>query len=185
MSATQAARDYAAEEGLTYTDHEDGSVEVWHCRGAARVTPDGRVASAMNYRLKEVLERKISAARAKESYLKEDPSGRCTIKFSDEYTKMPFSALEMMDPDRPTSLLSVFKVKRGQLSPAFLEWDTKYRHKPGNFPLPAGQEYLILMLLTSGLLWATTRVAWPPEKEEWYRSHIGEEINIQIAGATS
>ena len=182
MSATQAARDYAAEEGLTYTDHPDGSVEVWHCRGAATVSPDGRVASAMNYRLKQVLERKISQARANESRLQADPSGRCTIKFASEYCKMPHSGLEMMDEDRPTTLLAVLKVKRGQLSAQFLEWDTAFRNKPGNFPLPDGQEFLVLLLLTDSQLWTTIRAAWPPEKEEWYRSHIGEVVNIQIQG---
>lgn len=180
MSATQAARDYAAEEGLTYTDHEDGSVEVWHCRGAASVSPDGRVASATNHQLKAVLERKIAQARAKEARLQEDPSGRCTIKFSSEYAKMPHSALEMMDEDRPTTLLAVLRVKRGQLSSQFLEWDTAFRFKPGNYPLPDGPEFLVLLLLTEGHLWTTIRAAWPPEKEEWYRSHVGQIVNISI-----
>lgn len=180
MSATQAARDYAAEEGLDYTDLQDGAVEVWHCRGAARVAPDGTVSSSMNYQLKAVLERKIAQAKMQEASLREDPSGRCTIKFSAEYSKMPYPAFELADRD--TTLLAVLRVKRGQLSAAFLEWDTAFRNAPGNYPLPAGPEFLVLLLLTESQLWTTIRAAWPPEKEEWYRSHIGEVVNIQIQG---
>jgi len=81
-----------------------------------------------------------------------------------------------------TQLLAVLKVKRQQLSAEFLDWDTKFADKPGNFPLSAGQEFLVLMLLTNGQLWTTIRAAWPEEKEEYYRSHVGEIVNIQIEG---
>jgi len=105
-----------------------------------------------------------------------------TIKFAAEYCKMPFSAQDMMDPDRPTILMAVLKVDRSQLSGEFIEWDTKFRWKPGNFELPEGRDFLVLLLLTGGYLWTTIRPAWPPQKEEWYRSHVGEEVNIQIQG---
>jgi len=185
LNPPQVAKDYAAEEGFDCAITEDGIAHVFHPRGAAMILPDGRVESESNPRLKAVLEKKIAQARAKDAQLQEDPSGRCTVTFSEEYLKMPFDAPEMMNPDRPTTLLAVFKVKRAQLSAEFLEWDTKYRNKPGNFPLPAGQEFLILMLLTSGQLWTTIRAAWPPEKEEYYRSHIGEPINIEIKGGNA
>ena len=61
-----------------------------------------------------------------------------------------------------------------------LEWDTKFADKPGNFPLPAGQDYLVLLLLTAGRLWTMIRAAWPPEKEEYYRSHVGELVNTEV-----
>lgn len=175
MKPTQIAQDYAAEMGFDVSDHEDGSVEVWHPKGAALVRPDGSVISAPNPQLKAVLEKKIGQARAEEKALSTDPSKRITIKFSSRYVKMP------EDPHN-TKLLAVLKAKVGHLSPEFLEWDTKFADKPGNFPLPAGQEFLVLMLLTAGQLWTTIRAAWPPEKEEHYRSHVGELVNIAIEG---
>ena len=177
MNPLQVAEDYAAEEGFGFSRHEDGSVEVWHPRGAARVYEDGRVVSQPNPRLKEVLEKKIVLARAQEVQLQQDPSGRATIKFSAEYEKMPVEVTAQLSD---TTLLAVLKVKRAQLSAQFLEWDTKFADKPGNFPLPAGQEFLVLMLLTAGQLWTTIRAAWPPDKEEHYRSHVGEIVNIEI-----
>lgn len=176
MSATQAARDYAADEGLTSIANPDGSVEVLHTLGSARVYPDGDVVSVSNPRLQAVLERKIMQSRAKEARLQEDPSARCTIKFSARYSKMPDTSRD------DTTLLAVLKTRSGQLSPEFLAWDTKYADQPGNYPLTASPEYLVLMLLTDGRLWTTIRAAWPPEKEEYYRSHIGEPVNIQIEG---
>jgi len=179
MNPAQVAQDYAAEEGFDCTVNPDGSAEIFHPRGAAKVYPDGLVRADANPRLREVLERKIAQAMAKDAQLQEDPSGRCTIKFSAEYAKMP---LEVTARISETMLLGVLKVRRAQLSPEFLEWDTKFAGKPGNFPLPAGQEFLVLLLLTSGQLWTTIRAAWPPEKEEYYRSHIGEPVNIEIHG---
>jgi len=101
---------------------------------------------------------------------------RCTIKFSAKYEKMPKEHLD------DTRLLAVLKVERSQLSAEFLEWDTKYADKPGHFSLPKGKEFLILLLLTEGRLWTTIRSAWPPEKEEYYRSHVGELVDIKIEG---
>lgn len=179
MNPIQVAEDYAAEEGFDFSPHEDGSVEVWHPRGAAKVYPDGQVISEPNPRLKDVLEKKIAQARARETHILEDPCGRCTIKFSAEYSKMPMEVLAKVSD---TTLLAVLKVKRAQLSLQFLEWDTRFANRPGNFPLPAGQEFLVLLLLTAGQLWTTIRAAWPPEKEDYYRSHVGEQVNIEIQG---
>lgn len=177
MNPLQVAEDYASEEGFDFTRYEDGSVEVFHPAGGVRVLPDGTVHSLSNPRMKEVLERKISMARLNEAQLVLDPSGRCTIKFSSEYCKMPVEAVGDLSG---TTLLAVLKVKRAQLSAEFLEWDTKFANKPGNFPLPAGQEFLVLLLLTAGQLWTTIRAAWPAEKEDYYRSHVGELVNIAI-----
>ena len=177
MNPIQVAEDYAAEEGFDFSRLEDGSVEVWHPRGAAKVLPNGMVLSEPNPRLKEVLARKIALARARERQIPEDPSGRCTIKFSAEYCKMPMEVLaEVSD----TTLLAVLKVKQSQLSLQFMEWDTKFANLPGNFPLSAGQDFLVLLLLTAGQLWTTIRAAWPPEKEEYYRNHVGQIVNIDI-----
>jgi hypothetical protein len=183
MNPIQVAQDYAATEGYDCCPTEDGCAHIFHPRGAAMVFADGQVHSESNPRLKEVLEKKIAAARLNESRLAQDPSGRCTIRFSSLYPKMPHLQMPQgtLAP-QDTQLLAVLKVKRHQLSPEFLEWDTKFADKPGNFPLPAGQEFLVLMLLTSGQLWTTIRAAWPPEKEEYYRSHVGEIVNIEIQG---
>jgi len=182
MNPIQAAQEYAAEEGFECAQNQDGSIEIFHPRGFARISPSGQVKADANPLLKSVLERKIAAARLNEARLQEDPSGRCTIKFSAVYTKMPHRSLA---EGLGTQLLAVLKVKRHQLSAEFLEWDTKFADKPGNYPLPAGQEFLVLMLLTEGRLWTTIRAAWPPEKEEYYRSRIGEIVNIEIVGGKS
>lgn len=181
MNVLQVAEDYADTEGFEYTRYlDEGYVEIWHPIGSARVYADGHVIAAANPRLRDVLERKIAAAAAKEAQLIQDPSGRCTIKFSSIYEKMPVE-IQVGELSEAT-LLAVLKVKRPQLSPQFLEWDTKFAGKSGNFPLPSGQEFLVLMLLTEGLLWTTIRAAWPSEKEEYYRSHIGEQVNIELHG---
>ncbi len=112
-----------------------------------------------------------------------EPPGRITIRFSSRYQKMPH--LQMPHGTlslHETTLLAVLKVKRSELSEPFLAWDTKYADKPGNFQLSSGSEFLVLLLLTAGQLWTTIRAAWPPSKEEYYRSHIGEMVNIKIQG---
>ena len=103
---------------------------------------------------------------------------QCTIKFSSRYEKMPKEHLD------DTRLLAVLKVERSQLSDPFLEWDTKFADRPGYFELPKGKDFLVLMLVTEGHLWTTIRSAWPPEKEEYYRSHVGELVDIKINGGT-
>lgn len=178
MNYLQVAEDYANEEGFDFTRRDDGSVEIWHPNGAARVYADGHIVAAQNFRLKAVLEKKLAAARASEAALIEDPSGRCVIKFSNKYEKMPKNYQQ-------TKLLAVLRVKRAQLSPQFLDWDTKFTLLKGNFPLPDGQEFLVLLLLSEQFieqprLWTTIRAAWPPEKEAYYRSHIGEPVNIEV-----
>jgi len=189
MDALQVAKDYAAEESFHITrDADDQWIAIHHPQGGARVQKDGSILCETNPLLKQVLEKKLAQARAKEAQLLEDPSGRVTIRFSAEYEKMPSDITQ-------TTLLAVLKVNRSQLSAQFLEWDTKFRGKPGNFPLSSAQEVLVLMLLSAPeptvprnpwleqpRLWTTIRAAWPPEKEGFYRSHVGELVNIEING---
>jgi len=191
MDALQVAADYAAEEGFRITRDAEGQwIEIHHPQGGARVQKDGSILCETNPLLKQVLEKKLAQARAREAQLIEDPSGRVTIKFSAEYEKMPSDISH-------TTLLAVLKVKRSQLSPQFLEWDTKFRNLSGNFPLSSAQEVLVLMLLSAPEptvprnpwleqphLWTTIRAAWPPEKEGFYRSHVGELVNIEIKGGS-
>jgi hypothetical protein len=114
MNPTQVAADYTSGEGFDCCIMEDGSANVFHPNGTARVSPDGQVHSESNPRLKAVLEKKIAIARANERQLQEDPSGRCTIKFSSLYRKMPGQILS--GGSRDAKLLAVLKVKRPQLS---------------------------------------------------------------------
>ncbi len=104
-------------------------------------------------------------------------AGECVIRFAAEYCKMPFSAEDMMDPDRPTVLLAVLRVGREQLSEEFVKWDTLFRWRSGSFELSDSLEFLVLLLLTGGHLWTTIRT---PEKEAQYRSFVGKEVIIQI-----
>ena len=187
MDTLQVATDYAAEEGFRTTRDAEGQwIEVHHPQGGARVQKDGSIHCETNPLLKQVLEKKLAQARAKEAQLIEDPDGRVTIKFSAEYEKMPADISQ-------TTLLAVLKVKRSQLSPQFLEWDTKFRGRDGSFPLSSSPEVLVLLLLSAPeptvprnpwleqpRLWTTIRAAWPPEKEGFYRSHVGELVNIEI-----
>jgi hypothetical protein len=99
------------------------------------------------------------------------------IKFSARYRKMP----EHFDN---TMLLAVFRVDRSQLSSPFVEWDTEYADRSGHFQLSSGSKFLVLLLLTENQLWTTIRAAWPPEKEEYYRSHIGEHVEIELSSST-
>ena len=191
MDALQVATDYAAEEGFRITRDSEGQwIEIHHSQGGARVQKDGSILCETNPVLKQVLEKKLAQARAKEAQLIEDPSGRVTIKFSAEYEKMPSDISH-------TTLLAVLKVKRSQISPQFLKWDTKFRGKEGSFPLSSSPEVLVLMHLSAPeptvprnpwfeqpRLWTTIRAAWPPEKEGFYRSHVGEFVNIEIRGGT-
>lgn len=190
MDALQEVKDYAAEEGLHAVRDADGHwITIYHPGGKACIHKDGTVHSE-NALLKQVLEKKLAQARAKEAQLIADPEGRVTIKFSAEYEKMPSDISQ-------TTLLAVLKVKRSQLSPQFLEWDTKFRGKEGTFPLSSGPEFLVLLLLSESAcpcgaegdcqprLWTTIRAAWPPEKEGFYRSHVGELVNIEIQGGNA
>ena len=104
-------------------------------------------------------------------------TGECVIRFAAEYCKMPFSADDLMDPDRPTTLLAVLRVAREQLSEEFVKWDTLFRWRSGSFELSDSLEFLVLLLLTGGHLWTTIRT---PEKEAQYRSFVGKEVIIQI-----
>ena len=192
MDPLQVATDYAAEEGFRITRDADNQwIEIHHPQGGARVQKDGSIFCETNPVLKQVLEKKLAQAKAKEAQLIEDPEGRVTIKFSAEYEKMPADISH-------TTLLAVLKVKRSQISAQFLEWDTKFRGKPGSFPLSSAPEVLVLMLLSAPeptvprnpwleqpRLWTTIRAAWPPEKEGFYRSHVGELVNIEIKGVNA
>ena len=78
VDAIKIIQDYAQEEGFDYyIDPEKGEyIEVHHFKGGARAHADGRVESALNFKLKAVMEKKIAEARAYEAQFgqpEEDP----------------------------------------------------------------------------------------------------------------
>ena len=96
------------------------------------------------------------------------------IKFSHRYGKMPGGP-------SPALLIEVLNVKLEELSQLFLNYDTTI-YTGGQYKLPKKGDYMILMLLSGGDLWTTIRRR-TPEKEKYYRSQIGQQFEIVIAGA--
>ena len=100
------------------------------------------------------------------------------INFSHHYTKMPYG----FDSSK---LLGVLPVRLEDLSPDFLRYDTSYLDGGGEtqYKLPKTGNYIILLLLAcsgAGPLWTTIRSQWPPEKMDYYKSHIGEVFECII-----
>lgn len=119
------------------------------------------------------------------------------LKFSHEYHKFPFSVNNM---DRVV-LLEVLKSKTEDLSDAFIKYDTEIRT-----PRDAASEYisplkyynlprgdvLILILQATHEIWDgklfghqssgvfTTIRLWTPEKEQYYKSLRGKEVELVI-----
>ena len=97
------------------------------------------------------------------------------IKFSHQYVKFPPSFDD-------TYLTDVEVVNLEDLDPAFLEADTAIVGG-GHYPLPKKGRYMILRLFTTDGLdvhrWQTIR-RWTPEKEAYYREHIGEQVKIEV-----
>ena len=98
------------------------------------------------------------------------------IKFSHLYTKMPFDR-------EKTQLLEVLIADKKELSKEFIRYDT---HIDGGreYNLPEGK--LIVLLLFSlqedsmaWELWTTVRRR-TPEKEKYYRSLRGQNVEIVI-----
>lgn len=100
------------------------------------------------------------------------------INFSHKYNKMPFGF-------QSSKLLEVLPVRLEDLSPEFLRYDTSYLDggEEKQYVLPKSGAYMILLLQAisgAGPIWTTIRSQWPPEKLEYYRSHIGEVFECQI-----
>ena len=82
----------------------------------------------------------------------------------------------------PTHLTDVELVNLEDLDPAFLEADTAIRGG-GHYPLPKKGKFMILWLFTTDGIaahrWQTIR-RWTPEKEAYYRKHVGEAVRIGV-----
>lgn len=100
------------------------------------------------------------------------------INFSHHYAKMPYGFQE-------SKLLDVLPVRLEDLSPGISEVRyliPRWRRRK-QYQLPKSGNYMILLLQASsgaGPLWTTIRSQWPPEKLEYYRSHIGEVFECRI-----
>lgn len=102
------------------------------------------------------------------------------IKFSHLYNKMT-------GMDKTAILIAIFKVKLEDLHKSFLEYDTTYIENDGkgnlsvnHYPLPKTGDYMVLLLQSDyNKIWTTIR-RWNPEKEDYYRSHLGEEVKIEV-----
>lgn len=93
-----------------------------------------------------------------------------SIKFSHIYHKMPPGAFTM-----PAKLLQVLVCDSSDLSLPFIDYDTTYSE--GRYALPHGR-LIILFLKTNNRLWTTIR-RWTPEKVNYYKLHVGEEVKIE------
>lgn len=97
------------------------------------------------------------------------------IKFSHKYHKMP------KDLSAPTILLAVFNADTKELGELFIMRDTHIMDgEEGKdfYDLPKGK-VLILLLTTECHMWTTIR-RWTPWKETYYRSIIGQGVEIVI-----
>ena len=105
------------------------------------------------------------------------------IKFSHRYAKIPEDVTN-------TRLLEVLKTTYIELSPQFRVYDTEYEY--GYYELPK-TDLLVLILISyepniSGgsneHLWTTIR-RWTPEKETYYRSMRGKQVEIVVESNTN
>ena len=100
------------------------------------------------------------------------------INFSHHYHKMPYGF-------ESSKLLDVLPVRLEDLSLDFILYDTSYLDggEEKLYALPAKGNYMILLLQANsgaGPLWTTIRSQWPPEKMDYYKSHIGEVFECRI-----
>lgn len=97
------------------------------------------------------------------------------INFSHQYTKMPSKSLQGA---WKTHILEIFTTTKEELSPGFIKFDTTILNSGKQYQLPPGK-LLVIMLLTGTFLWQTVR-RYTPEKERYYRSLRGQEVEIVI-----
>ena len=107
-----------------------------------------------------------------------------TIKFSEEYEKMPCYSDE---PPKDALLLEVLKVNSKDLNKKFIEYDTIYFNKKENnwnyYELPKGEVLILLLksesISVGGDLWTTIR-RFTPQKYKYYKEARGEVFSIEV-----
>ena len=100
------------------------------------------------------------------------------IKFSHWYPKLP----EMSDR---ALLMQVFEIDRKDISPVFLEYDTKYFHgdhgEDRYYKLPDGKLIVLLFYGNDDTVFTTIR-RYTPGKFDYYKSCEGKRFKICILG---
>lgn len=79
-------------------------------------------------------------------------------------------------------MLHVFLEETKNLHRAFIDYDTLYfdsENKQNYYQLPEGK-ILVLLFGDIGNTSFTTIRRWTPEKEQYYRSHIGEMFKVEF-----
>ena len=94
------------------------------------------------------------------------------IKFSYRYEKMP-DEVEIII----SWLVGVSVCDIETLPDDFIDYDTDYGK--GNYPLARKGKFMVLTIFTNGYVWTTIR-RYIPYKEKYYRSLIGQEIEIEV-----
>lgn len=104
-----------------------------------------------------------------------------TLKFSHFYKKMPINALH-----DPSILIQMFVCEHRQISRYFINYDTLYldEHKQYKYYDIPNERHIVLLINTIGAIgigkiWTTIR-RWTHEDELYYKSIVGEELNIQV-----
>jgi len=100
-----------------------------------------------------------------------------TLKFSEDYEKLPINWI-----GTKAVLIAVVKCDIGKVHrslPNFIEYDTKFRGKDGNYPLNRSGLYLTLILIhiDSGIPFTTLRTA-TQEKEAYYNNNVGLDFKL-------
>jgi hypothetical protein len=102
-----------------------------------------------------------------------------TIKFSHRYSKMAIQT-------ECAKLLQVFVIEYSELSKQFIEYDTFYLDNGIEFyPLPKSK--LLVLLFQDGdndYVFTTIR-RWTLKKEEYYKSLMGDILNVEVSGNSS
>ncbi|MCZ7361924.1 MAG: hypothetical protein O8C58_01060 [Candidatus Methanoperedens sp.] len=107
-----------------------------------------------------------------------------TIKFSHLYEKMPMGYFTM--DEMHTTLIQTLVAYSGELTSEFIDYDTLIAEGEGDqhYELPKGKVIILFLLTTNNRngipeLWTTIR-RYTPEKWQYYRTIVGQEIIIRI-----
>lgn len=98
------------------------------------------------------------------------------IKFSHRYEKMP---KKIGSAFCSTQIVEIRVKEIKELHGIFIEYDT-CKLNGTYYELPKeGKVIIIYMVSTPCNLWTTIR-RWTPKKEEYYKSLVGKEVDIEV-----
>ena len=106
------------------------------------------------------------------------------IKFSHRYLKQPLYHIKV-------KLLQVFLCDRKDLTEYFIDYDTAYfsGNETVYYELPNGKLLVLIFAVVKTLalkrasydIFTTVR-RWTPQKEDYYKSNVGEIFNVVVKG---